>query len=335
MLHPNQVSQKLFLGSAVASVALSGAAPMPPGSYALSLITNNESSDAKHSVKTDNRAITVSHLQTKLKEKQLYKKEIDGVYGVNTQAAIIRYQKEKGLRVDGKAGPKTHSSLSAGKGHYVAADKLVRERDHGPAVRSIQKKLKDQGYYSYTIDGKFGQKTEKAVKTFQSEQGLQIDGIVGPQTRAALDNQHKDAKEKSSDATPKTKTKSAKVHTSANHSGLMAEAKSLQGTPYKWGGDAPGGFDCSGFIQYVFKKHGIKLPRSVSEIWNYGIPVQHPQKGDLVFFETYKAGPSHVGIYMGHGQFLSATDDGVKTSAMSLDYWQSHYLGAKRITQTH
>lgn len=333
MTNPNKVSQKLFLGSAVASVAFSSAAPISAGAYAITPNAKKSNLDTKHTLNFGSRGDTVSHLQSKLNERNLYKDKIDGVYGPSTQTAVVRYQKEKGLRVDGKAGPKTRSSLSSANGNYVPSDKIIQEGDHGQSVRSVQKKLKHLKNNTYSIDGKFGQRTKEAVKEFQSDNGLQVDGIVGSQTRAALYSQEQAASKESANSTLKLKV--TDVHTSANNSGLVADAKNLEGTPYQWGGNTPGGFDCSGYIKYVFKKHGIHLPRSVSEIWNYGVPVQQPQKGDLVFFETYKAGPSHVGIYAGNGNFLSATNDGVTTGDMSLDYWQSRYLGAKRITQTH
>lgn len=330
MPYPSRIRQKLFLSSAVAGVAFSGTAPLSAGAAAISPDTNNKTIlDIKPPLKFGSHGKTVRHLQSKLKEKNLYNENVDGIYGPNTQAAVVRYQKTKKLHVDGVAGPKTKSSLSSADGKYVPPEKLIQTGDRGQVVRVIQKKLKAQNNYTYRIDGKFGPRTKKAVKAFQSDHELQVDGIVGPQTRAALYGGEQTT------ANAKLSAKTSNVHTSANNAELITVAKNLQGTPYRWGGESPGGFDCSGFINYVFEKADIHLPRTVSEMWNHGISVDHPQKGDLVFFETYKPGPSHAGIYIGHGAFLSATNDGVKASDMSLDYWQSRYLGSKRITQTH
>ena len=94
-------------------------------------------------------------------------------------------------------------------------------------------------------------------------------------------------------------------------------AKSYIGVPYVWGGTTPSGFDCSGFIRYVFEKVGINLPRISADQYNAGTKVSKAdlQPGDLVFFEkTYnKAGITHSGIYIGNNEFISATSSkGIK-----------------------
>lgn len=113
---------------------------------------------------------------------------------------------------------------------------------------------------------------------------------------------------------------------------VIQNAKDQTGVRYQWGGTSPSGFDCSGFVQYVFNQQSISVPRTVSEMWNQTKSVDQPSVGDLVFFETYKQGPSHVGIYLGNGQFIHASESkGVMTSALSQDYWQTRYLGSKRV----
>lgn len=115
---------------------------------------------------------------------------------------------------------------------------------------------------------------------------------------------------------------------------IEGTAKSYLGTPYVWAGTTPSGFDCSGYIQYVFKQHGINLPRTTAQQFNVGTSVSKAnlQKGDLVFFETYKKGPSHVGIYLGNGQFINASSSkGVSIASINSSYWSERYLGAKRI----
>ncbi|MDY0408272.1 C40 family peptidase [Virgibacillus soli] len=86
---------------------------------------------------------------------------------------------------------------------------------------------------------------------------------------------------------------------SSNPAGLTQVAHSLVGIPYVWGGTTEQGFDCSGFIQYVFASQNVQLPRTVSDMWNFTTPVSTPSVGDIIFFQTYKPGPSHAGIYMG------------------------------------
>lgn len=116
----------------------------------------------------------------------------------------------------------------------------------------------------------------------------------------------------------------------SNVQAIIAEAKKYMGTPYRWGGNTPSGFDCSGFVKYVFDKFAVSLPRTTSEQWGATTPVNSPSIGDLVFFETYQPGPSHVGIYLGNNQFISATDSGVKISNMTSSYWGPRYLGARK-----
>lgn len=118
---------------------------------------------------------------------------------------------------------------------------------------------------------------------------------------------------------------------------LIRIALSLKGSPYKWSGQTPNGFDCSGFTRYVFKAAaGIELPHSSAEQAGVGIAVSRAdlEPGDLVFFRTSGGGISHVGIYIGGDNFVSATDSlGVAVASLSDTYWGSRYAGARRINR--
>ncbi|TWT27702.1 C40 family peptidase [Planomicrobium sp. CPCC 101110] len=121
-------------------------------------------------------------------------------------------------------------------------------------------------------------------------------------------------------------SKSSTVKTVSSSSSLdskvVSVGLSLKGIPYKFGGTTPAGFDCSGFIQYVFKQAGKSVSRTTLTQYAETKAVSSPQPGDLVFFaNTYRPGISHVGIYIGNNQFVHS--GGSKAEVISLDnsYW--------------
>jgi len=117
-----------------------------------------------------------------------------------------------------------------------------------------------------------------------------------------------------------------------NADALITEAKKYIGVPYVWGGSTPTGFDCSGYLNYVYNTQGIKISRTVATIWEETTTVSSPQKGDLVFFTTTAPGPTHAGIYIGDNKFIHAgSSTGVTISDMNNTYWKPRYLGAKKV----
>jgi cell wall-associated NlpC family hydrolase len=119
---------------------------------------------------------------------------------------------------------------------------------------------------------------------------------------------------------------------------VLTTAKSLLGTPYVWGGAslAQGGFDCSGFTQYVYKQAGITLNRVSFQQAQQGTYIQKEslQPGDLVFFSFQMNGTvNHVGIYIGDGKMIHSpkTGDVVKVADMTTSYWQVRLLTQKRM----
>jgi cell wall-associated NlpC family hydrolase len=121
--------------------------------------------------------------------------------------------------------------------------------------------------------------------------------------------------------------------TSTIAAGLTRSAMRFIGTPYVFGGTSPSGFDCSGYTQHVFAMVGIKIPRTADVQYYAGRRIKNGMRaGDLVFFQTYEPGPSHVGIYLGDGKFVHSSSHGVMVSRLKDNYWASRYLGAKRLT---
>lgn len=118
--------------------------------------------------------------------------------------------------------------------------------------------------------------------------------------------------------------------------GIIATAKDYIGVPYVFGGDTPAGFDCSGYLEYVFAKHGIRIPRTADEQYKLGKLVEPDdlEAGDLVFFTTYEPGASHCGIYLGNGNFIHAsTSRGIRVDNLGNTYWASRYYGGKHIVK--
>jgi cell wall-associated NlpC family hydrolase len=116
----------------------------------------------------------------------------------------------------------------------------------------------------------------------------------------------------------------------SKYGGVVGIAMQYLGTPYVYGGASPAGFDCSGFVMYVFAQIGVSLPHNAAAQYGYGMPVSRDQlqPGDLVFFN----GLGHVGIYIGGGQFIHSphTGDVVKISSIS-GWYSSTWVGARRL----
>lgn len=116
---------------------------------------------------------------------------------------------------------------------------------------------------------------------------------------------------------------------------MIERALALRGTPYRNRGADPTGFDCSGFVQYVFGRSGLALPREVREQFEIGTPVKRNEirPGDLVFFTTIAPGASHVGLAIDDQQFVHAPSSKgvVRVERMDLPYWSGRFLGARRI----
>lgn len=200
----------------------------------------------------------------------------------------------------------------------ISAFASFERGDDGQEVMAIQKRLVELNYTITSIDGSFGPETENAIRKFQADRGLEVDGIVGANTYRALMN--KDI--------PPNRGRSSVIRR------ILSTAYSVIGTPYVFGGTTPYGFDCSGFTQYAFASAGISIPRTADNQLYYGrsIPVSDLRVGDLVFFTTYEPGASHCGIYVGDGNFIHAgTSTGVTVAPAFTGYWGARYYGACRI----
>ena len=211
------------------------------------------------------------------------------------------------------------------KHEKAEAESLVRER--AAARASIQSQLSARRALLSSIQGQIKQlQAQEAARQAELRRELQqrvsthqtsahtIASVVAPSTPAA----------------PTTPTSPASPAPPATHGGVVAIAMRYLGTPYVWGGASPSGFDCSGFVMYVYAQVGVSLPHSSYAQYGAGSPVSRGdlQPGDLVFFN----GLGHEGIYIGGGSFIHAphTGDVVKISSMT-GWYASTYVGARRI----
>jgi cell wall-associated NlpC family hydrolase len=117
---------------------------------------------------------------------------------------------------------------------------------------------------------------------------------------------------------------------------LIRMATDLRGVPYRLGGESPAaGFDCSGFVRYVFSLNHLDLPRTVIEQYATGSPVRPDdvREGDLVFFSTTGPGASHVGLAIGNGEFIHApgSTGAVRVERLDVAYWHNRIVGVKRL----
>ena len=200
----------------------------------------------------------------------------------------------------------------------VCGASAFRVGDQGTDVAEIQGQLGRLGYDVWA-DGEFGPATAEAVKAFQTSKGMNADGQVGDSTYTALLGKSMPAVSHGSNYINRT---------------VISESMQYLGVPYVFGGTTPNGFDCSGYVQYVFAHAGVYLPRTADVQYECGTPVSSGElmPGDLVFFTTYAPGASHVGIYLGDRQFINASSSrGVSVASLDSSYWGSCYIGARRV----
>ncbi len=282
----------------------------------------------------------VQVLQEELKSIGLYDVESTSTYfDENTTKAVRSLQILQGIEISGIFDLNTYDALIALKDSSANNNKAAKLtfyrnlslKDTGEDVRQLQEALKVMGYLEIDqCTEYFGEQTEGALKSFQEDNELIPDGIAGLRTIEAINKTLVGR----GIALPEVSRGTELGSKAAN---ILATAKKYLGVRYSYGGSTPNGFDCSGFTSYVFKQHGITLPRATTGQATVGTKVSKAdlQPGDLVIFSnTYKAGPSHVGIYMGNGKFIhssSTGSGGVIISDINSNYYSSHFSYGRRV----
>ena len=237
--------------------------------------------------------------------------------------AVAKSQSHKeSLKAAAKAKQKKNKQKQKDKANK-ANNITVKEKGRvtysdGWRMKVAQQKLHRLGYLSEAATGKLTSATKKALERFQKEQRLSVTGKLDDKTYRKLE----------------WEVFSRDGIKNLSGAAVVKEAAKYKGVRYVFGGTTPKGFDCSGYVQYVFKQLHAKVSRTADTQALEGVFVTQRQlkPGDLVFFSTYEPGASHCGIYAGNGRFWNATSSkGVMLCGLQEDYWRKRYYGARRL----
>ncbi len=274
-------------------------------------------------LKTGSRGSEVTTLQERLlKLGYMDYSNATGYFGEITKTAVKRFQGYNGLSADGIVGPATNAKLYSSSARTL----LLNIGSRGEAVSTLQARLRDLGYTtSNNVTGYYGPITKSAATEFQRTNGLYVDGIAGPATRAKLF---------SNSAVKKSSAPSVSQAAS-----IADIALAQTGKPYVLGGNGPSSYDCSGLAYYAMTNAGFGVSRlsasaySENSAWTKITGTSSLKKGDLVFFRSDTSSYiSHMGIYIGDGQFVHASSGQGKVMVSSFtSYWLRVFTFARRV----
>ncbi|HOA54882.1 MAG: NlpC/P60 family protein [Acetivibrionales bacterium] len=208
---------------------------------------------------------------------------------------------------------------------------VLRKGMRGNEVYALQEDLYKLGFMKVKPTGYYGDITRGAVLKLQKKYDLLQDGIAGKQTLGKLDSLM------GRDAAADAKKASTSRSTSRAAEDVINYARRYLGVKYVWGGSTSKGFDCSGFVQYVYKHFGIKLNRTSATQAKNGSHVKKAnlKPGDLVFFDTNgkRSRINHVGIYIGDGKMIHSSSyyKGVVITDISSGFYAKTYMTARRV----
>lgn len=206
------------------------------------------------------------------------------------------------------------------------------------APATITKKMNDQEIQTIAVAAKSSTEVQPALAPLTAASPADTSTPSTTPTNSSPAPANTAAPKAQSSRATSTPSKPAPAKSSSQQtkaSTIISTSKQYIGVKYVFGGTTPAGFDCSGFVQYVFAKNGISLPRVSRDQYKIGTTVSYGnlQPGDLVFFSLAKNGiVDHEGIYIGNGQFINAASSkGVTIYSLGTTYWKSAFVGAKRV----
>ncbi len=245
-------------------------------------------------------------------------------FGPATKYAVQLFQRQHNLQQDGIAGAATLALIYSDE----AQKYTLLEGTSGTDVDNFQRQLKALGYLSKTT-GYYGTETIEAVKAFQKENDLHVDGKAGQKTFDMIN----------SDEAKQSPNMAKEARRKANIDIMIETAKKQLGDRYILGNEGPNSFDCSGLVSYCLKEAGSNRRRlnaagysKVSD-WQKITSYSDLKKGDLIFFyNDGKTKVGHVGIYIGGGEMVDASSANGKVVRRSAttSYWKSHFVCARR-----
>lgn len=267
----------------------------------------------------------IINYQKRLKKLGYLMSEPDGAFGSDTRAAVKSFQEASGLIADGHIGPLTKEALLSAKAQGIA----LAIGSRGDLVTTLQKKLKSLGYMS-SVTGYFGSQTDSAVRSFQRNNGLSIDGKAGRKTLSVLNSSK--AKKASSSDKPSDGGGGGSSDKSIIDS-FIKTAESKLGSKYVRGKKGPDRFDCSGFVYWCLNKVGVKQGYLTSAGWASCTKYKKiKRKGDLKRGDIMVL-KGHVAIVAGNGYIIdaSASNGKVVKRKYSSSWWSNNFICGFRV----
>lgn len=259
------------------------------------------------------------------------------VYNSSVETAVMRFQRSAGLEITGIADAEMQTLLFSENAPFFR----IQAGDSGDDVAAAQQRLHELGYYFALSTGYYGPQTEDAVRAFEYQNGLPVDGILDiSDWKQLFSYQAGPNLTAEAGASSLSLVDEGDTLYAYSAEGLTHAASDQVDKPYVWGKDGPDAFDSPGLIRYCLMLCGISVgktePAGYAEIdgWQQIEKVSLLKKGDILFFKSdASAQVMHIGICIGSSYFVHASSSSGKVviSSLSEPYWERNFVFARRI----